>query len=190
MRAVLQKVLQARVTVGDRIVGDIGQGVCVLVGISHEDTKEDLEYMAKKILSIRVFDDENGSMWKKSVKDLNLQVLCVSQFTLYGKTTKGSKPDFHEAMKSSESKQVFDDFVNRLGQLYDPEKIQTGEFGAMMRVSLVNDGPVTLELDSRKFSYDKPNEQQAAKAAKAVAKEQRRQGFSQKSNGLNAGHQV
>ncbi|KAJ1849316.1 D-tyrosyl-tRNA(Tyr) deacylase [Coemansia sp. RSA 1722] len=190
MRAVLQKVLQASVTVGDRVVGEIGPGVCVLIGISHEDTTEDMEYMAKKILSIRVFDDDSGAMWKKSVKDLNLQVLCVSQFTLYGKTTKGSKPDFHQAMKSSESRQFFDDFVYRLGQLYDPLKIQTGEFGAMMKVALVNDGPVTLELDSRKFSYDKPSQQQNAAAAKAVAKEQRRQGFSQKTNDVDKADQI
>ncbi|KAJ2226573.1 D-tyrosyl-tRNA(Tyr) deacylase, partial [Coemansia sp. RSA 1722] len=111
-------------------------------------------------------------------------------FTLYGKTTKGSKPDFHQAMKSSESRRFFDDFVNRLGQLYDPLKIQTGEFGAMMKVALVNDGPVTLELDSRKFSYDKPNQQQNAAAAKAVAKEQRRQGFSQKTNDVDKADQI
>ncbi|KAJ2229708.1 D-tyrosyl-tRNA(Tyr) deacylase [Coemansia sp. RSA 485] len=93
-------------------------------------------------------------------------------------------------MKSSESRQFFDDFVYRLGQLYDPLKIQTGEFGAMMKVALVNDGPVTLELDSRKFSYDKPSQQQNAAAAKAVAKEQRRQGFSQKTNDVDKADQI
>ncbi|ORX74247.1 hypothetical protein DL89DRAFT_231803 [Linderina pennispora] len=152
MRAVLQKVLRASVSVDDRVVGEIGRGITVLVGISQHDTKEDMEYMAKKILNMRVFDDAEGAMWKRSVQDEGLGVLLVSQFTLYGKTTKGNKPDFHEAMKSAESKQFFDDFVKRVGQLYDPSKVSTGEFGAMMQVSLVNDGPVTLELDSRKFS--------------------------------------
>ncbi|KAI7827870.1 D-Tyr tRNAtyr deacylase-like domain-containing protein [Kickxella alabastrina] len=166
MRAVLQKVLQASVTVSDKVVGKIGPGVCVLIGISHEDTRDDLEYMAKKILSMRVFEDQSGAMWKKNVKDLGLQILCVSQFTLYGKTTKGSKPDFHEAMKSSESRQFFDDFVKRLD----------GEFGAMMQVALVNDGPVTLQLDSRKFSYEAAKPDQKLNAI-AAAKEQRRQGF-------------
>ncbi|KAJ2556518.1 D-tyrosyl-tRNA(Tyr) deacylase [Coemansia sp. RSA 1933] len=181
MRAVLQKVTRASVTVNDKVVGQIGKGVCVLVGISNDDTQDDMEYIAKKILGIRVFDDAEGNMWKKSAQELGLEVLCVSQFTLYGKTTKGSKPDFHEAMKSGKSRQFFDDFVERLGQLYDRSKIATGEFGAMMHVSLVNDGPVTLQLDSRKFSYDKLAPALAEKlAAKAAAKEQRRNGFAQK----------
>ncbi|PIA15677.1 D-tyrosyl-tRNATyr deacylase 1 [Coemansia reversa NRRL 1564] len=151
MRAVLQRVAQASVTVGDRVVGAIGPGICVLVGICQEDTREDMEYIAKKIIGMRVFDDDesSGSMWKKSVQDKGLEILCVSQFTLYGKTTKGMKPDFHQAMRSVESRQVFDDLVVQLGKLYDPAKIATGEFGAMMQVALVNDGPVTLQLDSR-----------------------------------------
>ncbi|KAJ2607252.1 D-tyrosyl-tRNA(Tyr) deacylase [Coemansia sp. RSA 1804] len=183
MRAVLQKVVQASVTVNNKVVGEIGRGVCVLVGISNDDTRDDMEYIAKKIIGIRVFDDAEGNMWKKSTQDLGLEILCVSQFTLYGKTTKGSKPDFHDAMKSDRSRQFFDDFVERLGQLYDRLKISTGEFGAMMQVSLVNDGPVTLELDSRKFSYEKPDPALAAKlAAKAAAKEQRRNVFGQKTN--------
>ncbi|KAJ2798028.1 D-tyrosyl-tRNA(Tyr) deacylase [Coemansia guatemalensis] len=176
MRAVLQRVAQASVTVGDRVVGAIGPGICVLVGICQEDTREDMEYIAKKIIGMRVFDDDSGSMWKKSVLDKGLEVLCVPQFTLYGKTTKGMKPDFHQAMRSSESRQVFDDLVAHLGKLYDPSKIATGEFGAMMQVALVNDGPVTLQLDSRKFSYDVPDPTTATKQA---AKNKRREGFAQ-----------
>ncbi|KAJ1895404.1 D-tyrosyl-tRNA(Tyr) deacylase [Coemansia sp. IMI 209127] len=180
MRAVLQKVVRASVTVNDSVVGHIGKGVCVLVGISKDDTQDDMEYIAKKILGVRVFDDAEGNMWKKSTQELGLEVLCVSQFTLYGKTTKGTKPDFHEAMKSDTSRKLFDDFVERLGQLYDRSKIATGEFGAMMQVNLVNDGPVTLQLDSRKFAYDKPDPALAEKlASKAAAKEQRRNGFAQ-----------
>ncbi|KAJ2640807.1 D-tyrosyl-tRNA(Tyr) deacylase [Coemansia sp. RSA 1694] len=178
MRAVLQRVLQASVTVGGKVVGEIGPGVCVLVGISRDDTPEDMEYMARKVLGMRVFESsETGNMWARGVQDMGLQVLCVSQFTLYAKSTKGSKPDFHEAMKSDESRQFFDAFVQRLGQLYSPAKVETGEFGAMMRVSLINDGPVTLQLDSRKFVYA---ERDAASSAVAAAKDKRRQGFGQK----------
>ncbi|KAJ2711521.1 D-tyrosyl-tRNA(Tyr) deacylase [Coemansia spiralis] len=176
MRAVLQRVTRASVTVGDRVVGSIGPGLCVLVGISSADTAEDMEYMARKVLGLRVFDADVGGMWKKSVQDRGLEVLCVSQFTLYGSTAKGMKPDFHQAMKSADSRQFFDDFVARLGQLYDPARIATGEFGAMMLVSLINDGPVTLELDSRKFSYCAPD---PAVAARNTAKDQRRKGFAQ-----------
>ncbi|KAJ1666831.1 D-tyrosyl-tRNA(Tyr) deacylase [Coemansia sp. RSA 1646] len=177
MRAALQKVVQASVTVNSKVVGQIGKGVCVLVGINKDDTRDDMEYIAKKILGVRIFDDDEGNMWKKGTQELGLEVLCISQFTLYGKTTKGTKPDFHEAMKSNGSRQFFDDFVERLGQLYDRSKIATGEFGAMMQVSLVNDGPVTLQLDSRKFTYDKPDPALAEKlAAKAAAKKQRQNG--------------
>ncbi|KAJ2152221.1 D-tyrosyl-tRNA(Tyr) deacylase [Coemansia sp. RSA 637] len=177
MRAVLQRVTRASVTVGDRVVGSIGPGICVLVGISQDDTKDDMEYIARKVLGLRVFN-KDLDMWKASVQDAQLEVLCVSQFTLYGKTTKGMKPDFHSAMKSDTSRQFFDDFVVLLGRLYCAEKIQTGEFGAMMQVALVNDGPVTLQLDSRKFSYDAKDPEQAAKdAAKLAAKEQRRSKF-------------
>ncbi|KAJ2850757.1 D-tyrosyl-tRNA(Tyr) deacylase [Coemansia brasiliensis] len=153
MRAVLQRVRQASVTVGDRVVGSIGAGICVLVGISADDTQEDLDYMARKVLGMRVFEDSTNTLWKRSVQDAQLEVLCVSQFTLYGKTTKGSKPDFHQAMKSQQSREFFDTFVRRLRELYREDKVQTGEFGAMMQVELVNDGPVTLQLDSRKFTY-------------------------------------
>ncbi|KAJ2702184.1 D-tyrosyl-tRNA(Tyr) deacylase [Coemansia sp. IMI 209128] len=188
MRVVLQRVLQASVTVGDNVVGAIGPGVCLLVGISRDDTPEDMEYMAKKVLGIRVFEssDKGNNMWAKGVQDMGLEILCVSQFTLYAKTTKGSKPDFHEAMKSGESRQYFDSFVQRLGQLYDPAKVATGEFGAMMKVGLVNDGPVTLQLDSRKFAYA---ERDPAVSAVAVAKDQRRQGFGQKRSQANGGLQ-
>ncbi|KAJ2648182.1 D-tyrosyl-tRNA(Tyr) deacylase [Coemansia sp. RSA 1287] len=158
MRAVLQRVTRASVTVGDRVVGSIGPGICVLVGISQDDTKDDMEYIARKVLGLRVFN-KDLDMWKASVQDAQLEVLCVSQFTLYGKTTKGMKPDFHSAMKSDTSRQFFDDFVALLGPL-------------------VNDGPVTLQLDSRKFSYDAKDPEQAAKdAAKLATKEQRRSKF-------------
>ncbi|KAI9243716.1 D-tyrosyl-tRNA deacylase [Helicostylum pulchrum] len=152
MRAVLQRVTKASVTVDDKVVGSIGKGVCVLLGIGSDDTDKDVDYMVNKILNVRVFDD-NGVMWKKGVKDAGLELLCVSQFTLQSVTTKGNKPDFHRAMKTEPAKSMYEEFLQKLGKTYDPLKIQDGEFGAMMIVDISNDGPVTLELDSRKFTY-------------------------------------
>ncbi|KLO07340.1 hypothetical protein SCHPADRAFT_945377 [Schizopora paradoxa] len=128
----------------------------VLVGIASDDTDTDLQYIANKILSLRVFDDPPGnSMWKRSVKDIQGDILCVSQFTLLAKTTKGNKPDFHLAMGAENSKQMYSSLLSRLGELYDPDKIKDGKFGAMMNVSLTNEGPVTIIVDSRKPGNDK-----------------------------------
>ncbi|KAG1452994.1 hypothetical protein G6F56_007678 [Rhizopus delemar] len=153
MKAVIQRVTKASVTVDSRVVGSIQKGVCVLLGIATDDTEKDVDYMVNKILNIRVFD-ENGAMWKKGVKDAGLELLCVSQFTLQGSTIKGNKPDFHRAMKTDPAKIMYQQFLDKLGKAYDPSKIQDGEFGAMMQVDISNDGPVTLQLDSRKFTYD------------------------------------
>ncbi|KAG9015701.1 D-tyrosyl-tRNA(Tyr) deacylase [Tulasnella sp. 427] len=125
----------------------------VLVGIGTDDTTQDVEYIAKKILTMRVFDDNDGTMWKAGVKDIGGEVLSVSQFTLMANTTKGNKPDFHGAMSSVSSREVYSTFLKRLGELYEPAKIKDGQFGAMMSVSLANEGPVTLQIDSRKFEY-------------------------------------
>jgi len=92
-------------------------------------------------------------MWKRSVKDINGEILCVSQFTLLANTHKGNKPDFHRAMGAESSQEMYASFIERMGQLYNPDKIKDGIFGAMMNVSLTNDGPVTLTLDSRKYEY-------------------------------------
>ncbi|KAJ3412349.1 D-tyrosyl-tRNA(Tyr) deacylase [Chytridiales sp. JEL 0842] len=106
-------------------------------------------YNARKILNLRLWPDAHGKPWKSSVKDLNLQVLSVSQFTLYALTGKGSKPDFHSSMKSEESKGFYERFLERLREGYEEGKIEDGEFGAMMEVEIVNDGPVTILIDSR-----------------------------------------
>ncbi|KAF9645084.1 D-tyrosyl-tRNA deacylase [Thelephora ganbajun] len=154
MRAVLQRVASASVTVDGAVVSEISRGLMVLVGIGTDDTVADIELLTNKILQIRVFDDPaTGSMWKQSVKDINGDVLCVSQFTLFANTHKGNKPDFHRAMGSEKSKEMYALFLERMGKLYKPEKIKDGKFGAMMNVSLTNEGPVTLTLDSRKFEY-------------------------------------
>lgn len=155
MKAVIQRVLKASVTVSDEIVGSIQKGLCVLVGISREDTEKDIEFIVKKILSLKLFESDDVS-WKKSVMDGDLEVLCVSQFTLQARTDKGAKPDFHMAMGSQISEDFYGKFLEMMKQKYKPEKIQNGKFGANMQVHIQNDGPVTIILDSKK---DKPEEQ-------------------------------
>ncbi|RIA84767.1 D-tyrosyl-tRNA deacylase [Glomus cerebriforme] len=152
MRAVLQRVLNASVSVNTQ-VSSIDKGLCIFLGIASDDTSDDVEYMVKKILNVRVFEDEKGEKkWATSVKDAGLEILCVSQFTLYGSLSK-DKPSFHNAMKTNESREMYLTFLNRLKQEYVEGRIKDGVFGEMMIVNIVNDGPVTLELDSRKFIY-------------------------------------
>lgn len=153
MRAVVQRVASASVTVDSETVSSIGRGLMVLVGIGTDDNASDVETLSNKILSLRVFSDAAGSMWKQCVKDIEGEVLCVSQFTLLANTSKGNKPDFHRAMASEASRQLYSTFLQQMGHLYSPEKIQDGRFGAMMNVTLTNEGPVTFTLDSRKFEY-------------------------------------
>ncbi|KAJ1978505.1 D-tyrosyl-tRNA(Tyr) deacylase [Dimargaris xerosporica] len=148
MRAVIQRVTEASVAVNGEVISSIGKGLCVLIGITHEDEAKDIDYMVRKVLNLRLFDDETGKMWRKSAKDLGLEILSVSQFTLYAKA-KGNKPDFHCAMPGSASKDYYHTFLEQLRAAYDPTKIKDGEFGAMMSVNIVNDGPVTIQLDSR-----------------------------------------
>ncbi|KAJ3216298.1 hypothetical protein HK099_005929 [Clydaea vesicula] len=148
MRVVLQRVTESSVKVNEKIVGAINKGICALVGICNDDTEVDQDYIVNKLISLRLWDFE-GKSWNKSVVEKQYEILLVSQFTLYAKTTKGSKPDFHNAMKSERSQEFFNTFVDKLKVKYDPSKIQEGEFGAMMEVSIVNDGPVTIVLDSK-----------------------------------------
>ncbi len=149
MRAVIQRVLKASVIVSDEIVGSVHKGLCVLVGISRDDTDKDMEFIVKKILNMKLFENE-GNHWKKSVVDCDLEVLCVSQFTLYARTDKGTKPDFHEAMGSQMSEEFYNKFLELMRKKYKTEKIQNGKFGAYMKVDIQNDGPVTIIIDSRK----------------------------------------
>ncbi|KAJ3290466.1 D-tyrosyl-tRNA(Tyr) deacylase [Borealophlyctis nickersoniae] len=139
------------------VVGRINKGICVLVGIAVDDQEKDMDYMVRKLLGIRVFEDASNKMWAKSVKDLSLEILCVSQFTLYANSYKGNKPDFHLAMKTEQSKEFYERFLGKLRAAYDPSKIQDGVFGAMMKVDIVNEGPITLILDSRKPVTDSEN---------------------------------
>jgi len=153
MRAVVQRVASASVTVDGKVISSISRGLMVLVGIGTDDTSSDVDVLSNKILTLRVFSDASGAMWKHSVKDVEGQVLCVSQFTLLANTSKGSKPDFHRAMSTEASRQLYGVFLDRMKALYVPDRIKDGQFGAMMDVSLTNEGPVTFTLDSRKFEY-------------------------------------
>jgi len=148
MRAVVQRVLQGNVTVEDNIVGEINKGLVVLVGVSNDDGLEDVEYISDKIANLRIFDDEEGRM-NLSIVDVNGEILLVSQFTLLGDARKGRRPNYMNAAKSEKALYLFDTLCNKLKETGLP--VKTGKFGAMMRVSLINDGPVTILLDSKRI---------------------------------------
>lgn len=147
MRAVVQRVKTSSVTVDNNVVGEIGIGFNVLLGISKDDTIEDLRYIKDKVINLRVFEDENGKM-NKSLKDVNGELLLISQFTLYGDCRKGRRPNFMEALGGEEAKKLYDIFVDMCKS--ENIKVETGIFGADMKVQILNDGPVTLMLDSKK----------------------------------------
>jgi len=147
MRAVVQRVSEARVTVGEETVGNIGPGLLVLVGVRQDDTTADAEYIADKIVHLRIFEDEEGKM-NRSLLDTGGAALLVSQFTLYGDARKGRRPSFTEAAGGETAQQLYAAVCERVAAAGVP--VARGVFGARMRVSLVNDGPVTLLLDSRR----------------------------------------
>nr|XP_058892306.1 D-aminoacyl-tRNA deacylase 1 isoform X1 [Kogia breviceps] len=133
--------------VGGEQISAIGRGICVLLGISLEDTQKELEHMVRKILNLRVFEDESGKHWSKSVMDKQYEVLCISQFTLQC-VLKGNKPDLHLAMPSEQAEGFYNGFLEQLRKAYRPELVKDGKFGAYMQVHIQNDGPVTIELES------------------------------------------
>ncbi|ODV92401.1 hypothetical protein CANCADRAFT_30565 [Tortispora caseinolytica NRRL Y-17796] len=149
MRAVIQRVKRASVTVDSNKVSEIGKGLLVLVGVSSEDTEAQAEKLADKIVKVRLWPD-GDSQWKKSVTDINGDVLCVSQFTLYGTIKKGTKPDFHAAAKGAEAQALYDKVKELIGKKMNKQP-GDGVFGAMMDVELVNDGPVTIQYDTEKL---------------------------------------
>lgn len=147
MRAVIQRVSEGRVTIGDVVRGAIGTGLVVLLAIEAADTDEDVEWLSGKIVRLRIFDDEQGVM-NRSVQEVGGEILLVSQFTLYASTRKGNRPSYSRSAGPDIAIPRYEQFLRRLAQdLGKP--IQTGEFGAMMRVSLVNEGPVTIIIDSK-----------------------------------------
>lgn len=148
MRAVVQRVRGARVTVGDEVVGAIDRGLLVLVGVAADDAPGDVQYVASKVRQLRVFDDDAGKM-NRSVEEVGGAVLVVSQFTLYGDCRKGRRPSFDQAAPVPHARALYEDLVRRLRE-DGGVRVETGAFQARMTVELVNDGPVTLLIDSRK----------------------------------------
>lgn len=147
MRLLIQRVRRASVEIDGAIKGKIGKGFLVLVGVTHEDTEEDLEYLAQKLLKIRLFDDENGVM-NLDLQQVEGELLIVSQFTLLASTRKGNRPSYIAAAPEAVSRPMYERFVKRMEALTGRE-VQTGEFGADMQIELVNDGPVTIWIDSK-----------------------------------------
>ena len=146
MRAVIQRVSEARVRIGDEIVGQVGPGLLVLLGVAKSDTIEQARWLADKIVSLRVFNDEEGKM-NRDVAEIGGAILVVSQFTLYGDCSKGRRPSFIDAAPPEPAIPLYEAFINAVKAHGIPT--QTGRFGAMMQVELINDGPVTLILDSK-----------------------------------------
>src|SRR5688572_26029610 len=148
MRAVVQRVTSARVRIGDRVAGEIGRGLLALVAVARDDSASDVGYMAGKIRDIRVFEGDAGKPMDRSVVDVGGAVLVVSQFTLYGDVRKGRRPSFDDAAAPDAARALYEDLVRELRASHLP--VATGEFQAMMQVELVNDGPVTILIDSRR----------------------------------------
>lgn len=146
MRVIVQRTTQAKVTVDGNVTGQIEHGLMLLVGLTHEDGLKDLEYCAKKVANLRIFEDEAGKM-NLSVKDVGGAILSISQFTLYGETKKGNRPSFIEAARPEVAEPLYNQFNEILRDNYGL-KVETGVFGAMMDVSFTNNGPVTLIVES------------------------------------------
>ncbi|HIF72813.1 MAG TPA: D-tyrosyl-tRNA(Tyr) deacylase [Dehalococcoidia bacterium] len=147
MRAVIQRVNRASVTVDDEVTGSIDRGLCLLIGITHEDTEDDLKYIVDKTLNMRIFPDPNGdSGFDESVQDIGGGLLLISQFTLYATTRKGRRPGFTEAARPEIAQPMFDQLIDAFR--FSGLRVQTGVFGAMMNVEIENAGPMTIMLDS------------------------------------------
>ena len=147
MRIVIQRVTEASVTIDQLLKSSIQKGVLVLAGFESEDTREDLDWIIKKIIQLRIFDDNQGVM-NLSVKDIEGEILVVSQFTLHAKTKKGNRPSYINAAQPEIAIPLYNQFISSLSENLGRE-VQTGKFGAMMMVHLVNDGPVTIIIDSK-----------------------------------------
>ena len=148
MRAVVQRVTRARVTVDDRVVGEIERGLVVLLGVAHDDTRADADYLAPKIASLRIFDDSEGKM-NVALKEIEGGLFVVSQFTLYGDVRRGLRPSWSEAAPPEIAEPLYEYFVESSRKLI--ARVATGSFRRTMQVKLINDGPVTILLDSRKL---------------------------------------
>ena len=147
MRVVVQRVSQSNVKVSGEVIGEIKEGLMVLVSFIDEDNDTDLDWMTKKIINLRIFNDDEGKM-NRSVQDVGGDILLISQFTLHGSTKKGNRPSFIKAAKPDFANVMYEKFIKILEQSLG-KRIQTGEFGGNMKVSLVNDGPTTIIIDSK-----------------------------------------
>ena len=145
MRVVVQKCDEASVTIDGKQVSKIKKGLMILVGFTHTDTQKDIDYMVKKVINLRIFEDESGVM-NKSVIDEKGSILCVSQFTLYANTKKGNRPSYIDAMKSDKAINYYNTFCDRLNEYVETKM---GIFGADMKVALINNGPTTIIIDSK-----------------------------------------
>ena len=146
MRVVVQRSLNSKVLVDNKVTGSIDEGLVVLVGFTHDDDINDIDYIVKKIINLRIFDDNEGVM-NLSIKDTSNNILSISQFTLYADTKKGNRPSYTNAMKSEDASKLYDIFNERLKE--NGINVQTGIFGADMDVHIRNDGPVTIIIDSK-----------------------------------------
>ena len=146
MRIVLQRVAHASVTVEEKVIGKIQRGFLLLVGVTHDDAMENMEYLVRKIVQMRIFEDEEGKL-NRSIQDIGGEILSVSQFTLYADTKKGNRPSFSKAAPGDVALEMFEQFNGLLRDTGIP--VETGQFGADMKVELLNDGPVTILLDSK-----------------------------------------
>lgn len=147
MRAVIQRVKNSKVKVDDNIIGSINSGLLVFLGIGNNDGMDDIDYLIDKIVNLRVFEDQEGKM-NLSALDLKKDIMVVSQFTLYGDCRKGRRPSFFDAAPPDKAERLYDVFVDKINKF--DLNVETGEFQAMMDIDLINDGPVTLLLDSNK----------------------------------------
>lgn len=147
MRIVIQRVTEASVEVENKICGKIGEGILLLIGIEEADNAEDIDWLCKKIVNLRIFDDENGVM-NKSIKEIDGNILAISQFTLMAQTKKGNRPSYIKAARPEISKPLYIDFCEKLSMELG-KTVETGIFGADMKVSLLNNGPVTIIMDTK-----------------------------------------
>lgn len=145
MRIIIQRVIASQVEIEGEVVGKIGKGLNLLVGIHETDTEQEIDWMVKKSLELRLFADEENKPWQKSIQDIQGELLVVSQFTLYGDCRKGRRPSFSDSASPNTAEDLYNQFVDKLKT--SGLKVETGKFGAMMQVAIENDGPVTLILE-------------------------------------------
>ncbi|KAI7456885.1 hypothetical protein KC357_g2581 [Hortaea werneckii] len=177
MKTVIQRVKSASVTVDGQLISQIAKGILVFAAIGNDDTPKEAESMASKVLKMKFWDDDEGGRWKKSVTDIEGEVLCVSQFTLYASTKKGNKPDFHKSAPAQKGKELYDHFISNVRKQYQEDRVKDGVFQAMMDVGIVNDGPVgvdfrcideavTIEIETNPPEWKDPTGMASGKAQK------------------------